>query len=64
MAALSSRFAVRQERDRSWTVYDTFTDRPAIPSTWCLVDLSESQANIYCAIINAKDANRIRGGLS
>jgi hypothetical protein len=62
MAALSPRYAVREERDRSWTVYDTFTDR--YPSTSCLVDLSESQANIYCAIINAKDTDRIRGDLS
>jgi hypothetical protein len=64
MAALSPRYAVREEPDHSWTVYDTFTGRPAMPSTWCLVDLSESHANIYCAIINAKDTNRPRGGLS
>ena len=64
MAALSLRYAVRQEMDSSWTVYDTFTGRPAMPSTWCLVDLSQSQANIYCAIINAKDENRIRGSLT
>jgi hypothetical protein len=64
MAALSLRYAVRQEPDSSWTVYDTFSGRPAMPSTWCLVDLSEHQANIYCAIINAKDTDRIRGDLS
>jgi len=63
MDALSFRYAVREEFDHSWTVYDTFTGRAAKPSTWCLVELSENQANIYCAIINAKDINRIRAGL-
>ncbi|MCJ7997955.1 hypothetical protein J5N58_25540 [Rhizobium cremeum] len=44
----------------SWTVYDVFTGQPAMPSTWFLAGLSGEQAQIYCAIINAKDVARRR----
>ncbi len=55
------RYAVRQELDRSWTVFDVFTGQPAKPSTWALVDLSQGQAGMYCTIVNAKDTNRRHG---
>ncbi len=58
MADMTARYAVREEIDRSWTVYDVFTGLPAKPSTWFLVDLSEKQAEMYCTIVNAKDAAR------
>ncbi|KGD86206.1 hypothetical protein JL39_29030 [Rhizobium sp. YS-1r] len=58
MADLTARYAVREEIDRSWTVYDVFTGLPAKPSTWFLVELSEKQAEMYCTIVNAKDAAR------
>ncbi len=55
---VTNRYAIRQELDHSWTVYDVFTGVPAKPSTWRMVDLSERQAGIYCEIINMKDAER------
>lgn len=63
MAAQTLRYAIRQEIDCSWTVYDVFTAQPAKPSTWILIDLSEAHASTYCAIINAKDAARRTVGL-
>jgi len=60
MRAETFRYAVRQERDFTWTVFDVFTGLAAKPTTWFLNDLSEGQAGIYCAIINAKDAARRR----
>jgi hypothetical protein len=63
MAAQILRYAIRQEIDCSWTVYDVFTAQAAKPSTWILIDLSEAQASAYCAIINAKDSARRKLGL-
>ena len=39
-------------------VYDVFTGLAARPTTWFLVNLTQDQADIYCAVINAKDAER------
>lgn len=60
MAKATSRYAVRREKDHTWTVYDVFTGVAAKPSTWFLVNLTQEQADIYCAVINAKDAERRR----
>jgi hypothetical protein len=54
------RYEKLQEADGSWTVYDTFSNLPAKPSTWALVDLPVREADIYCAIINEKDRPRQR----
>jgi hypothetical protein len=58
MADETMRYAVRQELDLGWTVYDVFTGGPAMPSTYCLTNLSESQADMYCTVINARDIAR------
>jgi hypothetical protein len=54
------RYEKLQEVDGLWTVYDTFSNLPAKPSTWALVDLPVREADIYCAIINEKDQARQR----
>jgi hypothetical protein len=56
----STRYDIREEADGYWTVYDTFSNRPAKPSTWLLVELPEKDASIYCAIINEKHRARQR----
>lgn len=56
MATSTRRYAVRQEMDFSWTVYDVFTGVPAKPSTWELENLPEKEAQVFCAILNEKDA--------
>lgn len=58
MAKTTSRYAVRREGDCTFTVYDVFTGLAARPTTWFLVNLTQDQADIYCAVINAKDAER------
>ncbi|MCL6708312.1 hypothetical protein M8R20_15030 [Pseudomonas sp. R2.Fl] len=60
MEKTTSRYAVRREQNHTWTVYDVFTGLAAKPSTWFLVDLTQDQADTYCAVINAKDAERRR----
>lgn len=57
MFQTTNRYAVRPTGE-SWMVEDVFTGQAAKPTTWSLLDLSESQANIYCALLNAKDVKR------
>jgi len=58
MARTTKRYALRQEPDFSWTVYDVFTGKTAKPTTWELDKLPEKEARIFCAILNEKDAAR------
>ncbi len=58
MTSSTRRYALRQELDFSWTVYDVFTGTSAKPSTWKLESLPEKDARIFCAILNEKDAAR------
>ncbi|OEC95572.1 hypothetical protein A9Z06_30875 [Rhizobium sp. YK2] len=58
MSRVTLRYAVRQERDRTWTVYDIFTGRAAQPTHWILSILTEKEAKAYCTILNVKDVER------
>lgn len=58
MGNQTRRYAVRQEVDSSWAVYDVFTGMSAKPSTWKLEGLPEQEARVFCAILNEKDAAR------
>lgn len=55
-----TRYEAREEPNLTWSVYDIFTGRPARPSTWTLTDLTENEADVYCAIINAKNSSNPR----
>lgn len=48
------RYEMRQEVNRSWTVYDTYSSGPEIALAWSVGNLSNREARICCAIVNEK----------
>lgn len=58
MSKLTFRYAVRQECDCTWTVFDIFTGKAAEPTHWILNVPTEKEAKTYCAILNVKDMER------